>query len=191
MGSILHVQPVCIWSKNPYSFTPFLKCSFKSLISLLLAIWNLYIQWYKNLASQLYHRVNGYFSAQLKSWWLHRTSMELSVDNTSLICNQINMKRGLMYTIINVYKYNFETFNLYILRMNFFPATFHSGQRTRLVTILRPAFINWSSESKFFGWWIIMEGGDTRVANLLDTGYTMKLTVWFVVTKFINLCGCQ
>ena len=33
----------------------------------------------------------------------------------------------------------------------------------------RPALISWSSESKFFGWWILMEAGDTFVADPLAT----------------------
>ena len=33
----------------------------------------------------------------------------------------------------------------------------------------RPAFISYSSESKFFGWWILMEAGDTHVADSVDT----------------------
>ena len=33
---------------------------------------------------------------------------------------------------------------------------------------MRPAFIIWSSKSKFFEWWILLEVGGTCVADLLD-----------------------
>ena len=32
-----------------------------------------------------------------------------------------------------------------------------------------PAFISWSSESRFFRWWILIAAGDTRVPDPVDT----------------------
>ena len=54
----------------------------------------------------------------------------------------------------------------------FTPATKRERNYTRL------AFISWSSESMFSGWLILMEAGDSRVADPVDAvHYEMDSTV--------------
>ena len=47
----------------------------------------------------------------------------------------------------------------------FFPATFYLGN------YMRTALIIWSSVSNFFGQWITLAAGSTRVTNLLNTAH--------------------
>ena len=80
------------------------------------------------------------------------------------------MKIQYMCTHIIMYMH---TYIAYFLKLwpgrLFLSSNFSPWPLNKTSNYTRLAFITWSSESKFFGWWMLMDAGSTHVADRLDT----------------------